>query len=290
MDLHIHESCAGGMAFSSYLAGNKTNLMPNWGNKWRYRKDLEAIARQMLPACSFDVAFVSGTDPGAWGAASPVLFDAEFRSKVLAHLRQMEAEMNPAAWYHLLHKGLYGSRSPFPCEKVAYFLYMQRIAFGSKPVKWLPDGTLVSPGYNKTSAEGVAATEKFGAVKPQIPAMLKRLERMTANVDYDIQRVPADPDGDGSGAYQSPYALLDLIDPPYVDTSKYPHAFGREQVIRRARAQQGEGWAVMVCETAPILELLVEGWSCEEITKTRNGASPVRSKSREFVTFCDGHR
>jgi hypothetical protein len=277
------------MALSSYLAGNKTNLMPNWGNKWRYRKDLEAIARQMLPDCSFEVAFVSGTDPGAWGHAANVLFDARLRGTVLAHLRGMLAQGPPAAWYRDLHGRTLPIQPPLALG-IARFLYMQRIAFGSKPVRWLADGTLISPGYNKTSAEGVAATDKFGAVKPQIPSMLKRLEGMTADAARIIQRAPADPHGDGEGDAQSPYARLELIDPPYVDTSKYPHAFSRERVVQRARAQRANGWAGMVTETEPIRELLGDGWGCEEITKTRNGASPVRSKKREFVTFCDGRR
>jgi hypothetical protein len=131
MDLHIHESCAGGMALSSYLAGNKTNLMPNWGNKWRYRKDLEAIARQMLPDCSFEVAFVSGTDPGAWGHAANVLFDARLRGTVLAHLRGMLAQGPPAAWYRDLHGRTLPIQPPLALG-IARFLYMQRIAFGRR--------------------------------------------------------------------------------------------------------------------------------------------------------------
>ena len=85
---------------------------------------------------------------------------------------------------------------------------------------------------------------------------------------------------------QLPPGVVAYIDPPYVNTTGYAHAFPRSEWLPVVRRWVEAGALVVVSEAEPIAELVAEGWHAVEITGERKGQKRTFSKQqREWLTI-----
>ena len=85
---------------------------------------------------------------------------------------------------------------------------------------------------------------------------------------------------------QLPPGVVVYIDPPYVNTTGYAHAFPRSEWLPVVRRWVEAGALVVVSEAEPIPELMAEGWHAVEITGERKGQKRTFSKQqREWLTM-----
>lgn len=268
------EPCSGGAAFSLHLCGARRALLPYQGNKWRFRHGLQRRAE----ALGFvgRPARIALTDPGPWGRTMAAVLDPADRPALVARLRALAAE-DPRAVFERLHGG------PVPAELAAFaaeHLFLQRLAFSGKAVG-CRGGRWMSPGLNVSSAYGLPATDRFGAVQPMVPSLLRVLDGydvQLAPVDIDVRQVPAvAPTGPVDGR------VLVYLDPPYDASTRYPDgAMTRAEVVALAEAWRAAGAAVMVSEQHSV-ELA--GWGRGRLDPGRRDTSPFRGQQEEWLTF-----
>jgi len=85
---------------------------------------------------------------------------------------------------------------------------------------------------------------------------------------------------------QLPPGVVAYIDPPYLNTTGYAHAFPRSEWLPIVRRWAEAGALVVVSEAEPIPELVAEGWHAVEITGERKGQKRTFSKQqREWLTM-----
>jgi len=85
---------------------------------------------------------------------------------------------------------------------------------------------------------------------------------------------------------QLPPGVVVYIDPPYVGTTGYAHAFPRSEWLPIVRRWAEAGALVCVSEAEPIPDLMAEGWHAVEITGERKGQKRTFSKQqREWLTI-----
>ncbi|MGB1712543.1 MAG: hypothetical protein ACPHP1_08270 [Miltoncostaeaceae bacterium] len=90
---------------------------------------------------------------------------------------------------------------------------------------------------------------------------------------------------------QLPPGVIAYIDPPYLNTTGYAHAFPRSEWLPVVRRWKAAGALVAVSEAEPIPDLIAEGWHAVEITGERKGQKRTFSKQqREFLTMSEPPR
>jgi site-specific DNA-adenine methylase len=272
------EPFAGSGALGWYKLGAKNSLLPYQGSKWRFRRQLESIMNSLGFAGAPDhVAFA---DSGPWGRVHGVLASSGIRG-VIRWLRAFD-RIDPRAVY----EGLHGK--PVADDFVEYaaqFLYLQRLAFSGKAVTEI-DGKWVSPGFNKTSAYGKEATDRFGAINPQVPGLIRTLEKYaglgTRRVISLMQDSFAlDPENVGKSV-AGPKVVY--MDPGYLGQTGYPGgAHAIDDILTLARNFADHGMAVMVSMNRGLDEL--KGWEQVQLHNGRGDTSPFRGKNPEWVTY-----
>lgn len=273
MSFTLIEPCCGSAAFTLHLLGARRAILPYQGSKWRFRRGLERKAEEL--------GFVGPpervvlTDPGPWGRAMGVILQRDRRRELIDALEGLAAE-DPKSVFEALQG------SPVPRDDVRFtseFLFLQRLSFSGKAVG-TRNGMWSSPGFNKTSAYGVPATDRFGEVKPMVPSLLRVLkdyERMLLDIDVDTRcedaSVLAEVDG----------AILVYLDPPYIESTRYPDGqMTRAEVVRLAQSWAERGASVMVSEQH---SLELPGWRRERLSTGRDDSSPFRGKQQEWITY-----
>lgn len=274
MTYTLVEPCSGSAAFTLYLLGATRAILPYQGSKWRFRRELETIAQEL--GFAGRPKRVVLTDPGPWGTTLGVVLRPVQR-KMLIGLIEAFAKDDP----HVVFERLHGKPvAADPVEFAAQFLFLQRLSFSGKAVG-VREGRWVSPGFNKTSAYGVPATERFGAVSPMIPSLARVLKEYDRSLCDDVDvvslrvaaNVPERLDGE----------TLVYLDPPYVDSTRYPDGeMSRAEVVRLARRWTDLGAAVMISEQHA---LDVPGWERRLLSRGRDDTSPFRGKQQEWVTL-----
>lgn len=289
------EPCAGSAALTMHLLGATRQLVPYQGSKWSHRKSLH----QVLLKHGFRgvPSRVTLCDAGPWGTALSALFCSLRRASVIGHLERL-GEEDPRAVFDRLDN--------HPCPEnveqfTAEFLFLQRLAFSGKAVSGVPAGQRTmfgssrhwgSPGFNRSSAYGLAATDVFGAINPMIPSLISALRKMSDTVVMPER-----------GVLSFQMSARDLIvyrtgrrvvffDPPYRGSTRYPDGhLAREEVVelamRSCRDPDGRYLSdtlVMVAEAEPIDHLVAEGWEAFRIAGPKSTSEPFRSKKEEWVT------
>lgn len=265
------EPCAGGAALTLHLLGAKGHLVPYQGGKWRYREKLAAVLAGRGFTERPDEVYLF--DCGPWGKTWQAL--TSDKARVLDHLGGM-AGKDPKEVYDHLH-GKPASDDPY--RFAAEFLFLQRLAHSGKAVGVSASGRWMSPGFNKTSAYGVEGTERFGAVAPMIPSLVRRLEELDFPSTFRcfFERARPVPSGAKTAVY---------LDPPYRGSTPYPNgSLLREEVVALALAYAGSGATVLVSEAEPLEELTRLGWNVVEIQPPRTDGSPFKGKQSEYVTI-----
>lgn len=170
---------------------------------------------------------------------------------------------------------------PGAADDAAEFLFLQRLAHQGKAVL-LRDGCWQSPGFNKTSAYGTPGTAKFGAVAPQVPAMVAH-----------IAALPYPPPGARLTCAMAPAApvgaepAIVYLDPPYQGTTGYGPgaACSRDEVVALALDAAEQGHGVIVSEACPVTELVERGWATRQLAGPATHNAPFRSKHEEWLTY-----
>lgn len=271
-DWELFEPYCGSGALTLHLLGASRAIVPYQGSKWRLRKTLERVVRDL----GFEgrPSRIRITDPGPWSTTLPVVLSAAERAALGRRLEEF-AEQDPGELYDEF-KGL-----PVPANRVefaAQHLFLQRLAFSGKAVG-CRDGRWKPPGFNRTSAYGVEATERFGEIRPMIPS----LARMIRDLEIGEAEVVAE-----KSCARIPEVLdrptLGYLDPPYPESTDYPDGSCSEDEIRGMARGLAEAGAVVVisCGRRPVQ---IPGWREERIDEGRRDESPFRGKQPEWITI-----
>lgn len=226
------ELCAGSAALSMHIIGARA-VMPYMGGKQRYAKHL---AEHVGAVDSFELY-----DVGPWGdvwallgehhaalcaAVDRLVFSGEDVGEMFARLRAEPVPSDPVA-------------------RSAVFLVLQRLAYAGKAVSDDCGGWL-HPGIDKSSAFGHAATGRFGAVKPQLPTLSRRLHALAGFMPRHAARVDA-------REIQPRAGCVVFFDPPYMGTTGYCSAdLTRDEVVQIAHAWSSAGSTVLLTEAEPL--------------------------------------
>ena len=90
---------------------------------------------------------------------------------------------------------------------------------------------------------------------------------------------------------QLPPGVVVYIDPPYLDTTGYAHAFPRSEWLPVVRRWREAGAMVVVSEAEPIPELMADGWHAVRIDGERTGQKRTFSKQQaEWITMSEAPR
>ncbi len=123
---------------------------------------------------------------------------------------------------------------------------------------------------------------RYGASRADVARRTAELPTLPATITEDAREV--DPP-------QLPPGVVVYIDPPYLNTTGYAHAFPRSEWLPVVRRWQAAGALVAVSEAEPIPDLIAEGWHAVEITRERKGQKRTFSKQqREFLTMSEPPR
>lgn len=123
---------------------------------------------------------------------------------------------------------------------------------------------------------------RYGAARADVARRTAELPTLPATITDDAR--PVDPP-------QLPPGVIAYIDPPYLNTTGYAHAFPRSEWLPVVRRWQAAGALVAVSEAEPIPDLIAEGWHAVEITGERKGQKRTFSKQqREFLTMSEPPR
>lgn len=274
MSYTLIEPCCGSSAFTLHMLGASKSLLPYQGGKWRYRRELRNIAAKLgyigLPSK------IILSDPGPWGLAMNVILQNDNRNGLIYKLSQFDC-VDP----ELLFNKLQGATIPEDIISfTAEFLFLQRLAFSGKAVGIIND-SWNSPGFNKTSAYGIKATDKFGEVKPMISSLIRTLcsyQDSLQNVDFRIYNT--------SAVTPTEYSedSLVYIDPPYIGATSYPNgSMTRDGLITLAETWADSGASVMISEQSRLNEL--SEWKSQLISPAKSDDSPFRGKQEEWVTY-----
>jgi len=274
------EPCCGTASLTLHLLGARRSLVAYQGSKWRYRKELEIVAREL--EFRGPPSRVILQDVGPWPDTLKVVLDPKKRKELIRSMRRL-ASYDPKLIYGAFNGKAATSE---PIARAAQHLFLQRLAFSSKAVG-MKDGIWKSPGFNAGSAYGLEATAKFGGLNPMVPSLIRTLESYEALGPVKVlTRV-----GTAGGPKTLPGRLtgstLTYIDPPYQDTTAYPDGeLKRFEVIKLALQYKEAGAAVMVSEAEPVLD----SWDAVEIDGRKTKGSSFKGKHAEWVTFCRGRK
>lgn len=271
------EPCCGSAAIALALLGARRSLLPYQGSKWRLRR---ALLPRLRPfAQSLSPRRVELSDPGPWGVVAPTVLRPELRAGVIERLDFMD-RLDPGQVYDALHQ------HPVPADPVEYsaqYLFLQRLSYSGKAVGER-EGCWSSPGFNKSSAYGLAGTERFGRVKPMIPSLIRVLR------SYDELLRPEELCGGRRPARAPRHPVQEetvvYIDPPYAGSTAYPAAdLERSEVVALALAWAEAGASVYVSEGEGIDALVARGWRAERVDAGRSDRSRFRGKQQEWLTW-----
>ena len=279
-DYTLIELCCGGAALTLHLCGARRSLVPYQGGKWRFRETLATLMRD----AGYDGVprRVELYDPGPWGIAAGAVIRSSTRAGLIDRL-DLLSRLDARTVFDVLQ----GHRVPEdPVEFAAQFLFLQRLSYSGKAVG-VRDHIWRSPGFNSSSAYGVAGTERFGDVNPMIPSLVKTLRSYSGLVEPE--RLECRQSGAVAPLARCAEPTIVYLDPPYSGSTAYPDAeLDRAGVVALARAWHEAGALVMISEGEAIEELVEEGWHKRNIYVGRQDTSPFRGKQEEWVTLSPG--
>ncbi len=280
---HLIEPCCGSAALTMHLLWARRQVVPYHGSKWKIRRELAAVLAER--DCT-ELDAVTLNDIGPWGVTWTALTDLELLEQTITWLEGY-AKAEPRQ----LFDALTGAPVPDSLPRyAAQHLFLQRISVNGKAVGTRLGVTGVhtwfSPGFNRNSAYGCPATDRFGAVKPMVPSLLKVLRSMkdlswpmgrTLSLQGSAREIPISPCAGRTVIY---------IDPPYASTTGYPNgALPRPIVAQISKDWHAAGAIVMVSEAEPIEELVAMGWTAKCLRGAPTDEKPFQIKGAEWVTI-----
>ncbi|MFT7518042.1 MAG: site-specific DNA-adenine methylase [Kiritimatiellia bacterium] len=272
------EPCCGSASLSLHLLGARRPILPYQGSKWRFRRGLS----EMVEAMGYvgPPSRVELSDVGPWGRTMHMLLRPASLLDVIEHLRGFASE-DARTVYDRLNRG------PAASDDALYsaqYLFLQRLSFSGKAVAER-DGCWASPGFNISSAYGVAATDRFGQVKPMVPSLIRVLTGYGEQLHLDRSvRCEQRPASLPVKPLNGPTIVY--LDPPYAGSTRYPNGdMDRPAVVELAVAWSDAGASVIVSEGQAVQELQDRGWQARVLDRGRKDTSPFRGKQAEWVTY-----
>ena len=224
----------------------------------------------MTPRCPESIAPKVASIPGPRAA------------EVAAIIRSWAGEEPRALWDRLKAEGwpsllpVEGGRWLGPCDvgEVARWV----TAAGGSFRQGAPES-----GFNRTEFQGKEATETTGMQRPL-------LQRLPGAIDIAPTFPPLAVWQGTAETLALPDDLTGWVlycDPPYADTSGYPHGdCPRATVLRLAREWGERGAVVAISEACPLDGALGAGWQAVEIGHERKGAKRTFSRQQsEWLTL-----
>jgi hypothetical protein len=298
---YIDPFCGSG-AVPLALLGYSEPIVPYQGSKWKWRRELLALFAHVgfsgLPRTLWL------NDIGPWGCTLPYLLKGKWHEvagelTVCAALRPGESTLGDR-YRTIVSQPVPGTDA----QRAARHLFLQRLSFSGKPVGWRKRGrgrSWITHGFNPTSAYGKPKTGRFGAIRPQVPALVQRLQRLgweqprpeTAACVPRFGAALAKEWLSGLASGWTPFAesqdfsrVLLYLDPPYAGTTGYcPDDPALAEVDHLARTWAEYGATVVVSGPAIPSSLLSSSWHSEPLNERRRGESPFKSTSTEWVTY-----
>lgn len=268
------EPCCGSAALTMHILGSKSNLLPYQGSKWKFRKEIEKeIRKKGFQGKPSEIIL---NDVSMWPEVLESIFSPVLVGFILKKLMNLNNQ-DPLQIYNSLHNN---TVSASKSTRVAEFLFLQRLSFSGKAVG-VSDGKWKSPGFNKTSAYGLAATNKFGKVNPMVPGLIKRIQNLprTSCINIICSRLDAK-----ALSIKDNIKTVVFLDPPYRSSTKYPDGdLNRKAVVKIAQEYFKKGFLVIISESEPIREL--SGWESRIIYGGSRDASPFKGKQEEWLTI-----
>jgi hypothetical protein len=167
-------------------------------------------------------------------------------------------------------------------QLAAEYLFLQRLAYSGKAVG-IRDGRWASPGFNTSSAYGLAGTDRFGEVLPMVRGLIRVLRGYSSLGHAAV------------GGSQTPApmptravtrATVVYLDPPYAGSTLYPNGvLDRGDATALALAWSDAGATVVVSEATALPELVARGWTPVHLYRGRRDESPFRGKQEEWLTI-----
>ena len=269
MSYRLIEGCCGSAALTFHLCGANKAVITYQGSKWKFRHLLaEILSDRGFVGLPNEIELY---DPGPWSKVVPLIFSN--KDEIVDELKFYN-KFDPNIMYHKFQNQ--------PCSKIptnyaAEFLFLQRLAFSGKAVG-ASSGIWKSPGFNTTSAYGLEGTDKFGAIKPMLPGMIKTLSKLSlVPMVFNSGRYLKKP-------IDNVKNTVVYLDPPYQGSTKYPDGdLSRQEVIDLALAWYHVGATVLISEAEPISNLI--GWKQICISSAKESKNSFRSKKEEWVTI-----
>ncbi len=266
--MRLVELCCGSAALSLAALGAKRPILPYQGSKWRFRMEL---LRLIGPVDALEL-----WDVGPWGTVAPAVLSPSVRAAVIEALERLAVDDARAVYERL-------QGAPVPdtvADYAAQYLFLQRLAFSGKAVGDR-DGRWSSPGFNASSAFGLAGTDRFGPVRPMVPSLIGVLRGYDALLQREVTG------GRGRARPPSGPALdaVVYIDPPYRGSTAYPGGgLDRDELVALALAWAAAGARVLISEGEPVDALCERGWTTARLDRGRVDTSPFRGKQAEWLT------
>jgi len=265
---HFVDLCCGSGAITLHLLGARKAILPYQGSKWKLRGHIASYCPGGAPQT------VTLVDPSPWSETLGVVINPKKREQLVSYLECLAAK-DPREVYDSLQ----GHSVPEDLiERAGQHLFLQRLAFSGKAVG-VNRGNWSSPGFNGSSAYGIPATDKFGAINPMIPSLIKTLK--SYNLEPTLVRTRR---GRAAVPEKVPPNTFVYIDPPYQLATPYPDgSLGRDEVIWLAQQWRERGASVLISEREPIV-IPGGGWWVKNITAGRDIDSPFVGKHSEWLT------
>lgn len=264
--IHVGAVCAGVLGAEFRIAGHDA-LLPRVGSKARFDTSIITNSPSVHSWITVDSDVklsVWANDLSVWGKTWSVLPNPVLRRGVLDVLRGI-AEKAPS---RELYAELAAKVPTNDVELVAHHLVLERWAFGGKPVS-VKDGRFVTPGYNKAAAEGVASTGSFGAVRPQLPSLIDRIEHFPDNMVIYGSQLDVH---DIKPSWLRDNVQLTFIDGPYPGTTGFGHNVVWERLLDFAIELSDE--EAIFCSGRQEPRLIAAGW---------RGIEPVRKGKKTTI-------
>lgn len=269
MSRHVHiDLCSGTGALGLSLFGAKP-LCTQHGNKQRYTHAVKALTGWTAPDLLVMV------DAGPWPTALAVLNDPVKREAVLVKMRAY-------CGCPIVELRKWLASEPVPKDEilfVARFLTLMRTSYHGKAVG--TDGSRWNEhGICYTSANGVSKPG-FGTVKPQLPQMVKRIER---HPHLPLHCIRGDVrEFDPATVLQAGDRMTWTFDPPYDCTTGYAAGLSRADVLGVAETMGRSGEGLTHEQEA----LPLAGWEAMPIGQWRKGRRSAM-QTPEWVTCTPG--
>lgn len=278
------------------MTGIEVPIIPMQGGKTGYlRPILESV--NLKPGDGAEHLLIN--EPAMYGQFWQSVVDQQLRPLLIERLETLSAIDPLKLWTQQAHQPIPDSSF----EATLAWSVLQFWGYARKPVyptQRRPEGQeslfggplwwWKTHGFNRTIAYNGEYREKrgegIGRRDQRLPDIVARLKALPTLDRVTVTRHSAEllPPQIWGGL-----GVVCLIDPPYAGTTDYgPYTLSRAQVLLIARAWALTGATVIVCEAAPLADLLGAGWHSMKLPPPRGRGRNNYGATEEWLTVYRG--